>query len=250
MKNSTGKFILSQQPCLIEYKILGKGKPLHLISHSSFFPENEYADRQIGAFDGEKTFTMPLPFAPDALTWGLYGEDFELLAEPTVVLASEKRIFEKQITDFDAKLQEFLYFVRYFCQKASDLDCGHFESENKNFTLEYTELVQDKQGNILSTPARVNRDWGRVYVAKEYFKEITVPARLFILLHEFAHHYLGTPNEFLADKFASEVYLQLGGSKYEGVAVLAKMFWDRSNSEQLARYNAQLALMNQYNYNL
>ncbi len=63
-----------------------------------------------------------------------------------------------------------------------------------------------------TTPARVLRKSGIVFINRNIWNKLSEPAKKFILLHEEGHHVLDTSNELKADEYA--FYRYAGSEKY------------------------------------
>lgn len=74
-----------------------------------------------------------------------------------------------------------------------------------------------------STPARVNRRTGELYLNGRTWNDLPPEHRLFILLHEAGHATLNTRNEQEADRFAFDAYAKLGYPLSESVKALTRV---------------------------
>ena len=81
-------------------------------------------------------------------------------------------------------------------------------------------------GKPLKTPARISRHDGVIEISKKYFKQYTVPMRMAILLHEFAHFYLNNNprDESEADLNALTIYLSMGYPRIEAYQAWLEVF--------------------------
>ena len=93
----------------------------------------------------------------------------------------------------------------------------------------------------INTPARIGHNTGIIEVAKCKFDNYTIPMRMMILLHEFAHKYknpkigLKISNEFGADINALYIYLGCGFSKIDAITVFAKVFLKAQTDDNIMR---------------
>ncbi|MCX6250726.1 MAG: hypothetical protein NTX61_08240 [Bacteroidetes bacterium] len=74
-----------------------------------------------------------------------------------------------------------------------------------------------------STPARVNRFSGELYLNGKTWNTLDPVHRLFVLLHEAGHVTLNTKNEIEADRFAFEAFAKLGYPLSESVKALSRV---------------------------
>lgn len=100
-----------------------------------------------------------------------------------------------------------------------------------------TKIVQvDSLGG--STPARVHRPSGTMFIDKRKFAEMPADERFYVLLHEAGHATLNTRNEDLADDFASKQYINAGYPLSGSVRALTRNLgfnkpghWERANNQ-------------------
>jgi hypothetical protein len=88
------------------------------------------------------------------------------------------------------------------------------------------------------SPAIANRVTGTVFLNIPYIKKYTPAERVFIVLHEIAHIFLQTKNEFEADQWAFDQYIKMGYKLTDAVKALTHTLHD-TNQEHLARAQAQ-----------
>ena len=91
----------------------------------------------------------------------------------------------------------------------------------------------------LRTPARISKSNGRIQVSKKQFDKYTVPMRMAILLHEFAHFYLNEniDDETEADLNGLLIYLGLGYPRIEGYEAFLQVFEGSPTQENKKRYD-------------
>ena len=111
----------------------------------------------------------------------------------------------------------------------------YFTTTDKEFKIKYFTIISDN-GRISSTPARIGHSTGIIEVSKTHFDKYTIPMRMAILLHEYAHKYLNPlsnlpiSDEIGADINALYIYLGLGYSKVDAIYVFINVFL-KSQSE-------------------
>jgi len=181
-------------------------------------PKTVYINRFLPQTKGIQPIRLPLPISPERLEIQFISDlDFEILEAHT-----EDVVFGQNYK-FTEDIVEFLKLAVWFAENASYLEKRTYQ--NAFFKIVYLDVVRSILNyKPLQTVARVNRETAQIEVAQSRFDEMTVPMRFFILLHEFAHWYLQTQNEFYADRFGTELYLNLGFSKAEAIASLARLF--------------------------
>lgn len=77
-----------------------------------------------------------------------------------------------------------------------------------------------------SSPARINRKTRDLYLNKNTWWSLEPGVRLFILLHEYAHHALDSSDEEAVDALAFEWYVKLGYPLTESVKALSSILSD------------------------
>ncbi len=143
------------------------------------------------------------------------------------------------------RVKEFVKFAQEFCENAALYDTkrdprddgGSYYSDKNNFRIDYFNMISDG-GRTLSTPARIHNRTGRMEVAKRAFVQYSVPSRMAILLHEFAHFNLNEEqtDEIEADLNALKIYLGLGYPIIEAHKGFLDVFKSHPSNENRQRY--------------
>ncbi len=136
------------------------------------------------------------------------------------------------------KIKSFVKFAQNFSENAGVLPAGTYWSDNKQFRIDYMpKITQD--GKVLSTPARISNKNGRMEVSMSDFQRYTVPMRMAILLHEFAHFNMNDiqKDEIEADLNALKVYLGLGYPVIEAHKSFLRVFQNSPNKPNKERYD-------------
>ena len=104
-----------------------------------------------------------------------------------------------------------------------------------NITLQ-NKLYED--GEVANTPARISKNDGMIEVAKFDFERYTLPMRMAILLHEFAHFYLNTnmTDEKEADDLSLQLYLGMGYPRIDAYNVYLDVFKNAPSDLNKERY--------------
>lgn len=145
--------------------------------------------------------------------------------------------------------QEFVRFAQRFAENAGVLTtweqggktpkAGLYESDNKKFKIRYFDMIRDKDGKPMTTPARISNKTGLIEVSKYFFKNYSVAMRMMILLHEYSHFYLNKDmaNEIQADLNGLYIYLGLGYSPIEAHRAFLYVFDNADTDGNNMRYD-------------
>ncbi len=89
--------------------------------------------------------------------------------------------------------------------------------------------------NLGTTPARVNRVTGELFINRKIWPKLNKAKRMFILLHEAGHADLQTRSEMEADEYAFNNYVGMGYPLSESVYALTRVLpFDRPGHETRA----------------
>jgi hypothetical protein len=214
-------------------------------------PATRYVDRS-GKLNGKRTFELKFPISPKKLKIVIYnvangnlpyGEDDSF----SIVDMKVEKLPQYDVW-WNKDTQNFYNFAVEFSQNAGILSAGDgkphiYRSDDGKFTIDYYNNIVDKKTNkLLTTPARIGHNTGVIEVSKNKFLQYTVPMRLIILLHEFAHKYLNPhidrpiSYESGADIQGLYVYLGKGWSPYEAHKTFLQVFKNANNELNHKRY--------------
>lgn len=98
-----------------------------------------------------------------------------------------------------------------------------------------------------STPARINRKTGELYISREKWDDLDPNTRLFILLHEAGHIDQQTRNEIAADNYAFQAYAQAGKPLSKAITALTRLLHFQ-NPQHYDRVNSQVRRAFAYDY--
>lgn len=87
------------------------------------------------------------------------------------------------------------------------------------------------------SPARVDRKKRILHINRRIWGNIAPAHRVFILLHEYAHCYLDSSNEYAVDKQAHEWYISMGYPLTESVKALTQLLDAKTKSHVQRAYN-------------
>jgi hypothetical protein len=206
--------------------------------------DTSFTDR-FKTVDGESTFYIRMPVSPkNALVYVynedngnlMQGEDDSFEVESITKAPLEKKL---DVIDFsNTDVRNFVNFATRFSYNAGSLPSGTYVSDDRRFVIKYLPIIEDN-GVEQSTPARIDITNGNIEISKKQFIKFTVPNRMAILLHEFAHVYLNdnVDDEVEADLNSLLIYLGLGYPRIDAFEVFAKTFMNAPSEQNKDRYN-------------
>jgi hypothetical protein len=201
-------------------------------------PLTVFTDR-FATVDGVQTFYIRLPLSPQISTLEI-STDSQF--RPAIggnkfkVVSINKLPLKRKLGAFNYAsdvVKNFIRFCEKFCLRASYISAkgSIYTSNDGQFRIDYLDDIIGDSGRSLNTPARINRHTGIIQVSKKKFLEYTVPMRMAILLHEFAHFYLNNDmsNETEADLNALLIYLGMGYPRIDAYNVFTTVFASSNN---------------------
>lgn len=221
---------------------------LRLIVKDSDKDNTVFTDRLCPIEDELHTFYVRMPLCgnkSDILLFNPDNEDDNTGFEITKVVRAplQKRL---DLIDFkNTQLKSFIRFSQRFSFNAGWMRTNdpenpndYYVSDDNQFFIKYLPVITDENGNIESTPSRIETGSGLIDVSQEHFLGATVPMREAILLHEFAHIFLNEnpADETEADLNSLLVYLALGYPRIEAHEAWIGTFEDAPSEENLDRY--------------
>jgi len=224
--------VLTQEPTKIRIKVIDELQP-----------DTSFTDR-FKTVDGESIFYVRMPVSPQNALVYVYNEDNGNLMESQddsfEVESITKGSLEKKLDVIDfsnSDIKSFVNFATRFSYNASNLPSGNYISDDKKFVIKYLPMIEDN-GEEQSTPARIDITNGNIEISKKQFVKFTVPNRMAILLHEFAHVYLNdnVDDEVEADLNALLIYLGLGYPRIDAFEVFAQTFMNAPSEQNKDRY--------------
>lgn len=206
-------------------------------------PNSKYSDRVVNVEEKRSIF-ISFPVSPKKVFIGIANaeapndKDFEI------------QMIETPLRDYDIwideQTKEFLQLAISFSQQCGfqqATDNGRlFTNPSGTFNIKYYNVIRDNEsGQILNTPARIGHKTGIIEIAKVKYDLYTIPMRMMILLHEFAHKYknpkigLKISDEVGADINALYIYLGMGFSKIDAICVYANVFLKAQTQSNIER---------------
>jgi hypothetical protein len=214
----------------ITVKCDGK-KSFRLAASDNGKPNSKYADRFFEV-DGERTIYLSFPVSPKSIA--LIIANVQDPKDTSFTVTLEEKPLKTYNVWLDMDTLKFVQLATTFsqiCGFAEASPTGRmFRAKNDEFRIRFFDVIRDKGGNPIPTPARIGHETGTIEVSKDKFDRYTIPMRMAILLHEYSHKYrnpnIGLPieDEVGADMNALYIYLGLGYSKIDAITVFAKVF--------------------------
>ncbi|OJJ16745.1 hypothetical protein BKI52_33090 [marine bacterium AO1-C] len=182
------------------------------------------------------TVTFPMPFTPAQLLLTVEANTpLEIVESKPLIQIIEANIFElsalkKEKLYLSQMTKDFIRHAVEFAEEAGFSQPGMTYSNDKGeFPILY---FQNLQGT--TTPARIHKRTGEIQISAAKFRKMTVPMRIFILLHEWAHWYKRSGNEIECDLFAARIFLGLGFPRYEAMSAVTEVLTDHPDHVERA----------------
>ncbi len=227
-------------PCVLEIDMWSEGKKNLTLTVEDADVQDTMLTHRGCVFSGDKTYLVRLPICPD-------------IAKITLVDDSGAKsgfgIDDIQVRDIPVdysngnfnkdEVQSFINFSEEFSYNAGAIPSGaEYKSDDGVFTIKYLDNIISN-GEVVATPARISQNDGLIEVSKNDFLRYTVPMRMAILLHEFAHFYLNDvmEDEIEADKNSLELYLGMGYPRIDAYNVYLDVFENSPSELNKDRYN-------------
>jgi hypothetical protein len=228
-----------------------KSVPLRVLAVDPSKPSTKYVDFN-ARVDGSRVFELRFPVSPKRLKIVIFNTDHGDLPYGQDPSFEIEDIEVGKLKTYDVwwnqDTKNFYKFAVEFAQNAGILTAGEkkphiYRSDDGKFTIDYYNVIFDKKSQKkISTPARIGHNTGIIEVSKQKFIERTVPMRLIILLHEFAHKYLNPKinrkieYETGADIQGLYIYLGKGWSPIEAHSAFLDVFKSANNEMNHKRY--------------
>lgn len=234
-------------PVIVSFTVTPKQpKRIRIVAIDSAMPKTRYTDRYVN-ITGEREFELRFPKTPKNLSVIVGGVEEVAQGIPDNSLIISKAKIQKKAACsawMDAQTRSFIRFAEDFCQNASYLDTGIYQSADNKFLIKYVPTIIDRaSGKQLNTPARIGHTTGNIEVAKDKWLTYSVPMRMIILLHEYSHKYMNhqvgrsVTDEVAADINALYLYLGMGYPAIDARLVFAYVFYGRNTDLNKRRMN-------------
>ena len=234
-------------PCMI--KVVVKTSSPQTIVLKVFDPSQAntvFTDRT-KEVNGTQELFVRLPLAPNTLQLSIYNEKNGNLPKGSdstfEVVKIEKEDLDITLpqTKMDTfSVRNFVGFAQKFAYNAGWVAAPRdYMSSVGGYKIEYLPFIINSKGDKMATPARISTKNGRIQVSQESFRDMTVPMRMAIILHEYSHFYLNSDiaNETEADLNGLTIYLGLGYPIREAYEAFAKTFIGYPSEQNKVRYD-------------
>ena len=136
---------------------------------------------------------------------------------------------------------DFLKFAEYLAVNMPTLKTG------MDYVLDNKFQIQLFNDLDTSTPARIHSAHNYIQVSKVDFLKMTIPRRIIILLHEYAHNYINDDpnNESEADLNALTIYLSSGYPFMESIYAFTKIFHNNDQSYERLEWMKEFMMKHQ-----
>lgn len=232
----------NRECCMLAVKVhTPKLTKIHVRLRDLYMPNTNYTDRYAN-INGTQTFYIRMPQSPEKAVLEVFNQrngnhapdkDKSFTVNPATDIVKQKLYSSLNVANTkERNIREFIRFAQQFSERAGIISASVngkpsiYKSPDGMFEILYVDVIRGPRGEVLSTPARINRISGVIEISKCYFSKFTVPGRMAILLHEYSHFYLNKNkrSELEADKNALLVYLGLGYPRIEAYQVFLEVF--------------------------
>ncbi len=249
---------IGNQPCTLKIVLETQSPEKLWIKFSDASQNHTFYTKRYAVVDGEQSFSIRMPQSPDKGLLIIYndkntlgkGEDdksFRLIETSLLPLTVEPLQLSKST-------KNFVHFAQEFSERAGILSASKkgdvYKSDDRKFTIEYFTDILDEKGRPVGTPARINKYTGVIQVSHKQFKDMSVPMRMAILLHEFSHFWINSnpSSEIQADINGLRIYLALGYPRIDAYNVFLNVFKTVENPETIKRFKALDTFIKNYEY--
>jgi len=206
-----------------------------------------YTDRYM-TVNGMQRFIIRMPLSRKYTIVEVYNEANGNLSkgqDPSFKVLKLKKLPLVKRTDVsdirDVDVRNFVDLAQRFAFNSSYLKTNEvYKSQNGKFLIDYLPYItSNRTGQKLATPARISAYNGHIQISKEGFDKYTVPMRMAILLHEYAHFYRNRvkSSEIEADLNALLIYLSLGYPRIEAYQAFLEVFKGTPSPQNKQRYD-------------
>jgi len=235
------------EPCMI--KIVVNTDSPQTIALKVFDPSqaNTVFTERTKEIDGEQELFVRMPLSPNMIKLSVYNakkgnlpKDADTSFKVVKIVKEDLDITLPQTKMDTFSVRNFVGFAQKFSFNAGVLVAPRdYMSSVGGYKIEYLPFIINSKGEKMATPARISTKNGRIQVSQESFRDMTVPMRMAILLHEYSHFYLNSDiaNETEADLNGLTIYLGLGYPIREAYEAFAKTFIGFPSAQNKVRYD-------------
>lgn len=220
--------------CLKVYA--GEKARLRMVGFDSNKPNTKYFDTGYGSkkepFKGTETFYINCPMSPPVMHVNVYnafnGSDKNVILKDLWVERLEPD--EQDMTDYT---RGFINHLLWFAENAGSLPAREepYESEDGKYLIVYSDYLT-VNGQKLDSPARIGHETGVVEFAASYIRNLSIPIRVQIGLHEWMHHARDTRQEEKADKVAIKYYKAMKFPDVEAIYAFTEVFNSKGDEQK------------------
>lgn len=197
-----------------------------------FDPEKKfavYSDAVVPVHKKEDMFFIRLPQAPRTAILRLTvnvpnGQQYEKNLKAVVKVLPLKQNLHA-FNYLDPEIVSFVNFAQVVAEDIGIMSNGVYWDDSGKYRVHIVDSIK-KDGHILTTPACIGENTGRIQLAHGPMTNMTIPGRVYTQLHEFNHFYKNRriEDEVEADLRALSIGLGLGYSRYEARKVFLSIF--------------------------
>lgn len=234
------------EPCMVRVKVATmKPTKIRIIASDKDQANTKFMDA-VKIVNGEEDLVVRLPLAPNYLLLNIYNDGLgeRGIEDESTFKVKDIKKEDLQVTLHRTKMdtgivRSFVLFAQKFAYNAGWLPPKDYYSTTRQFKIEYMPVIVSMNGKVLSTPARISTQNGRIQVSQQAFVPFTIPMRMAILLHEFSHFYVNSDiaDEVEADLNALTIYLGLGYPIKEAYAAFGETFLGAPSQLNKNRYD-------------
>jgi hypothetical protein len=243
------EFDTNSQPCILGISLSGYDDAEgSLVVYDADDPSKVFTKRDV-SLDNNKRYFVRMPISSEYVVIGAKGKN----GEDIEIVDVEMYDFEENLShEFFTRdeVNSFIDFAEEFITNSSNLTAGEtkYYSDDDVYTIVYRDVIKDG-GEYVPTPARINQADGTMEVSKKHFDKYSIPMRMAILLHEFAHFYLNDvmTDEIEADRNSLNIYMGLGYPRIDAYNVYLDVFEHSPSELNVDRYEALNRLIRNHN---
>ena len=233
---------LNEQPTIIQVLIDTNEREKIWIKVKDAYRKNTYYTKRYSFVNGRKSFFVNMPQAPEVAKVIVYNDELGVRRrDKSFDVQIRTKPFDITPPPMSKKTNSFVRFAQEFSDECGFLRSSpngeRYKSNNGKFIIDYFDYIRSKaDGDKINTPARISQLTGRIEVSAEAFRKYTIPMRLAILFHEYAHYNLNDEpsSEIEADINGIRIYLGLGYPRIDIFNVFLNVF-KRSPNEKRNR---------------
>jgi hypothetical protein len=235
------------EPCKVKIVVKTSSPQNIVLKVSDPSQANTFFTDRTKSIDGTQELYVRMPLAPNTALLSIYNEKVGNVAkgadssfEVVQIIKEELDITLPQTKMNTFAVRNFVAFAQKFCYNAGWIQAPKdYLSVIGGYKIEYLPYIINSKGEKMATPARISTKNGRIQVSQESFRDMTVPMRMAILLHEYSHFYVNSDiaNETEADLNGLTIYLGLGYPIREAYEAFAKTFIGYPSQQNKVRYD-------------